>query len=305
MAESMKYVVLVCIITTASSIRYVVSSSVSSSMCLPQSNTFVLDLQNQCPRTISYSSPIEVTAESLDRALSSSQTNVYTAALFYASSCPFSSGVRSKFAALSSMFPQIKHVLVEQSSAMPSVLSRYGIHSLPSILIVNQTTRVRYNGPKDLSSFVRFYKRTTGLHPVGDVTEDQGSYSQSGHRVLHPWNGNSLKEIMTREPYLVFSVMFLFLRVFLYFFPDIISQLISLWVAYLPHRNVAIFGESRQFLGRVLHLVDIKRVWSKLKTCKTRNFHNGARSARVWASSLASVSLGETSLARSPAPGGS
>ncbi|GFY83027.1 RNA polymerase II transcription mediator [Actinidia rufa] len=172
------------------------------------------------------------------------------------------------------------------------VLSRYGIHSLPSILIVNQTTRVRYYGPKDLSSFVRFYKRTTGLHQVGDVTEDQGRYSQSGHKVLHPWNGNSLKEILIREPYLVFSVMFLFLRGFLYFFPDIISHLISLWLVYLPHLNVAILGESRQFLGRVLHLVDIKRVWSKLKTCKTRNFHNGARSARVWASSLASVSLG-------------
>ncbi|KAI8021456.1 5'-adenylylsulfate reductase-like 5 [Camellia lanceoleosa] len=61
----------------------------------------------------------ELDGESLDRALISSQTNVYAAALFYASWCPFSSGVRSKFAVLSSMFPQIKHVMVEQSSAMP------------------------------------------------------------------------------------------------------------------------------------------------------------------------------------------
>ncbi|PSS33701.1 5'-adenylylsulfate reductase-like [Actinidia chinensis var. chinensis] len=305
MAESMKYVVLICIIvTTASSIRYVTSSSVSSSMCLPQSNTFVRDLLDQCHRTTSYSLPIKMDAESVDRTLSSSQTNVYTAVLFYASWCPFSSDVRSKFAALSSMFPQIKHVMVEQSSAMPSVLSRYGIHSLPSMLIVNQTARVRYHGPKDLTSFVLFYKRTTGLHPVADVTEDQGSYSESGHKV-HPWNGNSLKEILMREPYLVFSVLFLFLRVFLYFFPNIISCLIALWVACLPHLNVAIFGESRQFLGRVLYLVDIKRVWGKLKICKNRNFHNGARSARVWASSFTSVSLGETSSVRSPALGDS
>ncbi|KAL7182847.1 hypothetical protein ACSBR1_041507 [Camellia fascicularis] len=82
-------------------------------------NSFIHDLQGQCALTISYSSPMQMDGESLDRSLSSSQTNVYTAALFYASRCPFSSGVRSKFAVLSSMFPQIKHVVVEQSSAMP------------------------------------------------------------------------------------------------------------------------------------------------------------------------------------------
>ncbi|KAL6994248.1 hypothetical protein U1Q18_012355 [Sarracenia purpurea var. burkii] len=243
--------------------------------------------------------------ESLDKALSSSQTNVYTAALFYSSWCPFSSGVRSKFTALSSMFPQIKHVMVEESSAMPSVLSRYGIHSLPSILIVNQTNRMRYHGPKDLQSFVRFYKRSTGLDPAVDVIEDLGGYSHSGHKVLHPWKGNSLREILTREPYLVFSLLFLFLRVFLYFFPEIISRLIALWAVYVAHLNVGIFGESSQHLGRVLHLIDVKRVWSKLRLCKTGNLHNGARSARVWASSLASVSLGKTSLARSSSPGDS
>ncbi|XP_028096492.1 5'-adenylylsulfate reductase-like 5 [Camellia sinensis] len=305
MAASMRYVVLMCIFTVASSIRYAASSSVSASTCSPQSNSFIHDLQGQCPLTISYSSPIQLDGESLDRALSSSQTNVYTAALFYASWCPFSSGVRSKFAVLSSMFPQIKHVVLEQSSAMPSVLSRYGIHSLPAILIVNRSSRARYHGPKALSSFVDFYKRATGLDPVVDVTEEQGSYSESGHKALNAWKGNSLKEILFREPYLIFSVLFLFLRVFLYFFPEIISRLITLWVACIPHLKVRIFGETRQLLGRVLHLIDVKRVWSKLKLCKTRKFHNGARSARVWASSLASVSLGETSPARSVASGDS
>ncbi|KAF8403978.1 hypothetical protein HHK36_012088 [Tetracentron sinense] len=103
-----------------------------------------------------------VDKESLDRALSSSQRNVYTAVLFYASWCPFSHGVRSTFNVLSSMFPQIRHLAVEQSSAMPSVFSRYGIRSLPSILMVNQTARVWYYGAKDLCSLVHFYKRITG-----------------------------------------------------------------------------------------------------------------------------------------------
>ena len=48
-------------------------------------------------------------------------------------------------------------------------------------------------------------------------------------------------------------------------------------------------------LGRFLYMIDVQRVWAKLKLCKIRNFREGAKSARVWASSLASVSLGETS----------
>uniref|UniRef100_A0A5B6ZDQ2 Thioredoxin domain-containing protein n=1 Tax=Davidia involucrata TaxID=16924 RepID=A0A5B6ZDQ2_DAVIN len=309
MAASMKYVVFICIFTVASSIRYVSSSSSSSvsiSTCHPQFNTYLHDLQFQCPLAISLSSPIEMDGKSLDRALRSSQMNAYTAVLFYASWCPFSSSVQSKFAALSSMFPQTKHLMVEQSLALPSLFSRYGIHSLPSILMVNQTARLRYHGPKDLHSLAHFYKRTTGLDPMVDLTEDQTNYLESGQEVIQPWNGtSSLKEILMREPYLVFSALFLFLRAFLYFFPEILSRLMAFWVTYIPHLNLGIFGESRQLLGRVLHLIDLKRIWSKLKLCKIRSFNRGARSARVWASSLASVSLGETNSARPSTSGDS
>ncbi|KAL6960733.1 5-adenylylsulfate reductase-like [Sarracenia purpurea var. burkii] len=309
MAASMNYVVLFCIFTAASWIRYVTSSSslssssASTSTCRVQRNTFIHDLQIQCPHTISSSSPIEMNGESLDEALSPSRINVYTSVLFYASSCPFSSGIQTKFAALSTIFPQIKHIMVEQSSAMPRVLSRYGIHSLPSILMVNRTQRARYHGPKDLCSLVHFYKRTTGLDPVVNLTDDQGiDYEKGGHKVPHPWKRNSAKEEILREPYLVSSVLFLFIRVFLYFYAKMISCLIALWVALKPHLNAEVLGESSQ---RVLHIIDLKRVWSKLKLCKTRNFHNGAMSAQVWVSSLASVSLGETSSARLIASGDS
>lgn len=33
---------------------------------------------------------------------------------------------------------------------------------MPSILMVNQTSRVRYYGPKDLPSLIQFYDKTTG-----------------------------------------------------------------------------------------------------------------------------------------------
>ena len=48
-----------------------------------------------------------------------------------------------------------------------SICSRYGIHSLPSIIMVNRTSRVRYRGPKNLISLVQFYKKTTGAILLG------------------------------------------------------------------------------------------------------------------------------------------
>lgn len=135
-----------------------------------------------------------------------------------------------------------------------------------------------------------------GLNPVVDMVEEASSNSETGQRASQLANGASLKKTFLRdEPYLVLSLVFVFLRASLYFFPEIASRLSALWVAYIPHLNLRIFGESRQLLGHVLHLIDVKRIWSKLKNCKTRNFHKGARNARVWASSLASVSLGKTS----------
>lgn len=53
-----------------------------------------------------------------------------------------------------------------------SVFSRYGIHSLPSILMINQTSRVHYHGPKDLLSLVQFYKKTSGKIPLYQITVD-------------------------------------------------------------------------------------------------------------------------------------
>ncbi|XP_057781129.1 5'-adenylylsulfate reductase-like 5 isoform X2 [Salvia miltiorrhiza] len=226
--------------------------------------------------------------------MASIRKNEYMAVLFYASWCPFSSIFKPKFSTLSSMYPQIKHVMVEQSSAMPSVFSRYGIHSVPSLLIVNQTTRIRYQGSKDLQSLVSFYKRTTGLDHMADMAEE----THRNEEAFRVWDSASLKEALYREPYLVLSLVFVISRAFLYFFPEIASDLSALWLACMPHLNLGIFGESRQLLGHALQLIDVRRILSKLKICKTRNFHERARNARVWASSLASVSLGETSSSR-------
>lgn len=142
------------------------------------------------------------------------------------------------------------------------------------------------------------YMLVSGLHPMVEVTESQITYKADGRKAFQKWKGSSLKELSSTEPYLALSVAFLLFRASLYFFPGLVTRVVALWAAYIPHLNMGIFGDSRQILGRVFHVIDPKRAWSKLKLCKTRNFHKGARNARVWASSLTSVSLGETSAAR-------
>lgn len=104
--------------------------------------------------------------------------------------------------------------------------------------------------------------------------------------------GFSLKEIFNREPYLALSILFLCLRIILFVFPTIMPRLKAFWTSYASHLNLQIFG---QVMERVLNVIDVKRIWTKLRLCKTRNFHERVRSARVWASSLASVSLGGSS----------
>ena len=64
----------------------------------------------------------------------------YISVLFYASWCPFSQRMLPEFEILSSMFPQVEHLALEQSSALPrfkaipasilKFLDNYEIHFL-------------------------------------------------------------------------------------------------------------------------------------------------------------------------------
>ncbi|KAJ6826106.1 5'-adenylylsulfate reductase-like 5 isoform X2 [Iris pallida] len=258
---------------------------------------FASSLRSQCPLSIERSSAEEVSGDTLDRELIHDGRIAYYSVLFYASWCPFSSKTRPTFDALSTMFPQIKHVAIEESSAMPSVFSRYGIHSFPSILIANGSTRVQYHGSKDLNSLVHFYSEVTGFEPVLYLAMEPSSDTEN----LRPLNtlDRSLREIMASEPYLTLSILFICLKAFVCFFPLIISRLKAFLAVYVWKLNLGIFGEWSQLLERVLHGMDLKRLWSKLRLSKkTRNFQKGANNARVWASSLASVSLGESTSSR-------
>ncbi|RDX92265.1 5'-adenylylsulfate reductase-like 5, partial [Mucuna pruriens] len=265
-------------------------SSYSSSS--PPSASFLHDLQSQCSLAISPDPPLQVDGSFIEGVLSGRKRVGYVSMLFYASWCPFSRRMLPEFQILGSMFPQVEHVALEQSSALPSLYSKYGIYSLPAILLVNQTSRMRYHGPNNVNSLVEFYERNTGLeardHVVGQLSNLMSDEDSTMKRF-------SLKEISSREPYLALSTLFLCLRIVLFVFRGIMSRLQAYWASYAPHLNLQIFG---LVMERVLNVTDMKRIWTKLRLCKTRNFHERARSARVWASSLASVSLGESSARR-------
>ncbi|KAJ0249756.1 5'-adenylylsulfate reductase-like 5 [Hirschfeldia incana] len=290
-------ILLVCVIATSSFPSGFASSPVDFSVCNHEFDLFRFDLHSKCPLSLHPSPPIEVDGESLDRLMALKHDgNDYVSVLFYASWCPFSRAVRPKFDMLTSMFPQIQHLAVEHSQALPSVFSRYGIHSLPSILMVNQTSKARYHGRKDLTSLIEFYEESTGLKPVRYMAEaEQATTLDATDDNLITWlrNGTSISEIFKRDPFLVLSLLFICLQLAILVFPIAESRMKALWASYVP--NLERFGEVSQVFRRALHMVDVRRVWLRLRLVKTRNFHERAKNAQAWASSLASVSLGQTS----------
>ncbi|KAI4330589.1 hypothetical protein MLD38_028865 [Melastoma candidum] len=277
-----------------SSVR--LSTSEPPAVCSLQGFPFVHALESRSPSSISPSPPLEVNGNFFNRLLTSEHHEGYTSVLFYASWCPFSNSIRPIFDAVSTIFPQINHLAVEQSSTLPSLFSKYGIHSLPSIILVNETTRTRYHGPKTLHSLIQFYEANTGVQPVQlPVLNLPASGQPGGNAIMQLTGSLSLKEMTSSEPYLVLSVLFICLRALLVVLPYLLSHLKVFWNSYIPHLKLKIFGETAQIQGRIVQVIDWRRIWTKTRLCKVRSFQERARSARVWAS----VSLGESSSARS------
>uniref|UniRef100_A0A0A9DC62 APRL8 n=1 Tax=Arundo donax TaxID=35708 RepID=A0A0A9DC62_ARUDO len=195
------------------------------------------------------------------------------------------------------MYPQIQHFSVEESSATPSLFSRYGVHGFPAILLVNETAMVRYRGSKDLSSLVDFYKETTGLDPIAHLDVNQQESTGSLRSVM-PWD-RSLREMAKDEPFLLLAVLFIILKVAAHFIPVVVSHLRAFLVVRVRNLNLGIRRGSNQLLERALNVLDVKRLWSKLRLSnKATGLRKGASNARAWASSFASVSLGESSSSR-------
>ncbi|CAN6286467.1 unnamed protein product [Urochloa humidicola] len=249
---------------------------------------------SRCPFVrIEPSPPLEVSGEAVDTELNLRRRGASYSILFYAAWCPFSTKFRPIFEALSTMYPQIHHFAVEESSATP----RYGVRGFPAILLVNETTMVRYRGSKDLSSLVDFYKETTGLDPIAylDIVQQESTGSL---RSIMLWD-RSLREMANDEPFLLLAVLFIILKVAAYFIPAVVSHLRAFLVVRVRNLNLGIRRGSNQLLDRALNVLDVRRLWSKLRLSnKATDLRKGASNARAWASSFTSVSLGEPSSSR-------
>ncbi|KAL6638082.1 hypothetical protein ACP70R_025654 [Stipagrostis hirtigluma subsp. patula] len=264
--------------------------------CARRGPPFLDAVGSRCPR-IEPSPPLEVRGEAVDTELNLRRRGASYSILFYAAWCPFSSKFRPIFEALSTMFPQIHHFAVEESSATPSLFSRYGVRGFPAILLVNETTMVRYRGSKDLSSLVDFYKESTGLDPIAHLEVDHQE-STGSLRSVTPWD-QSLRELARDEPFMLLAVLFIILKVASHFIPGVLSRLRAFLVVRVRNLNLGIRRGTNQLLERAFTVLDVKRLWSKLRLSnKTTNLRKGASNARAWASSFASVSLGEPSSSR-------
>nr|CAB3497784.1 unnamed protein product [Digitaria exilis] len=223
---------------------------------------FLDAIGSRCPFIrIEPSPPIEVSGEAVDTELNLRRKGASYSILFYASWCPFSSKFRPIFEALSTMYPQIQHFAVEESSATPRCFPAVGLDPIAHLDIVLQ-------------------EGTGSLTPI--MSWDQ-----------------SLRQMTKDEPFLLLAVLFIILKVAAYFVPAVLSHLRAFLVVRVQNMNLGIRRGSNQLLDRALNVLDVRRLWSKLRLSnKATDLRKGASNARAWASSFTSVSLGESSSSR-------
>lgn len=73
----------------------------------------------------------------------------------------------------------------------------------------------------------------------------------SGNRSVQFRILESAGELITKEPYLVFEVLFIFLRMIIYFVPAIYSFVKPFWVPHTWHLNLRLLHELSQLLEQI------------------------------------------------------
>ncbi|CAL0305565.1 unnamed protein product [Lupinus luteus] len=258
------------------------------------------------PPSFRYIRATEGNEVSLQKVLNMVERNnhEYVAVLFYASWCPFSQIFRPVFSILSFLNPSILHLAIEESSARPSTLSKYGVRGFPILFILNSTMCARYHGSRTLDSLVSFYSDVTGVR-IDSL--DQPSLQKIGRLLVREKHNHtelesfpfswarSPENLLRQETYLALATAFVVLRLLYLFFPTLLICIQHTW------RRVI----RKVRLGSMLEhpLVYLKRIIQSFQCvkepCKRSNLQEGAMNAKAWASkSLATVSIGEGSTNR-------
>ncbi|KAK4434205.1 5'-adenylylsulfate reductase-like 4 [Sesamum alatum] len=228
--------------------------------------------------------------------------HAYVALLFYSSWCPFSWPFRPSFSMLSSIFPSVPHFSIEESAVRPSILSKYGVHGFPTLILLNSTMRMRYQGSRTLDSLISFYGEFTGIKPLTDgvsfdktgcsgYAENHENYQES---CPFPW-ARSPENLFQQETYLALATIFVILRLLHFAFPTIRRCTRLAWRRYTINVSLSSLWEHP-----VVYLKQVIQLFNSLKEpCKRSNLQEGAKNAKAWASkSLATVSLGDASSSR-------
>ncbi|KZV23130.1 5'-adenylylsulfate reductase-like 4 [Dorcoceras hygrometricum] len=219
----------------------------------------------------------------------------YTALLFYASWCPFSGNFRPAFSVLSTIFPSIPHLAIEEAAARPSILAKYGVHGFPALLLVKSTGHMRYRGSRTLDSLISFYADVTGIKmvPHNGVSLNEIGFSEyQGKQDLFqeicpfPW-AKSPENLLQQETYLALATIFVILRL-LYFASQMLTGCHLTWKKYIANNRLKnLWVIPSHYFDGVVQLVNRLK-----KPCKKSNLQEGAKNAKVWASkSLATVSF--------------
>lgn len=222
----------------------------------------------------------------------------YIALLFYSTWCPFSALFRPSFSLMSSLFPSILHIEIEESAVRPSILSKYGVHGFPTLILLNSTMRLRFQGPRTVESLTVFYEESTGLKkmPFVERALDKLSCSRRNKNNTSipetcpfPW-ARSPESLFQQETYLCLATIFVLLRLFYMIFPTLRRFAQLAWRRYVVNMRSSSLWEHP-----VVYLNHIIQLFKSLKNpCKKSNLQEGAKNAQAWASkSLATVSFGD------------
>ncbi|XP_057794586.1 5'-adenylylsulfate reductase-like 4 [Salvia miltiorrhiza] len=226
--------------------------------------------------------------------------NDYASVLFYSAWCPFSATFRPKLSILSSIFPSIPHFAIEESSVRPSILSKYGVYGFPTLILLNSTMRVRYQGSRTMDSLINFYGDVTGLktssadpvylEKIGCSGSDEKHNSQQ-ETCPFPW-ARSPENLLQQETYLALATIFVIMRLLYYTFPTLRSYGQLAWRRYIINASFSSLWEHS-----VVHINRLLQLFKSLnEQGKKSNLQEGAKNAKAWASkSLATVSFGDAS----------
>lgn len=212
------------------------SSPSSSTICWRHKlEDAVLVQGNQCPDSdgnpahkenlMASSRVTEVNGTTLESALQKlkTQDNMYVAVLVHARWCPFSRSLRPMFDSLSSAFPSICHLVVEEAALQSSAFSQSEVHSFPALFLHNKTARVRYHGFRTVDGIGQFYEDFTGLGPLKQSNRGTDGRASPSKKREPELSATPLERVLHDDVYLMLATIFLVLRVLCFLLPGLLS----------------------------------------------------------------------------------